>query len=144
MRRASPSIPRGNRGNKAGVVCVPPLRVCLRRCLFFAFQGWKDVPPGFRSACIETALLGPFRGLIGWRIEGRYRTQGGDKASPQRKASTRDAPAGLCARIRPYQVPDATSAVSSVRGRTHRRWTRKPPRTKPQQTRRPSPRCGAS
>ena len=36
---------------------------------FFAFSRGKDVSPGFRSACIETPQIGPFLGLIGWRIE---------------------------------------------------------------------------
>lgn len=135
----------GESGEQAGV-CVPPLRVCpLMGPFFRVFEGERRIggfPFGLHRNAPKSAVLG----LYPWahRIDRIGTHAWGDVLSPRRKASTQDAPVCHCARIWPYQVPDATSAVSSVPSRTHRQVNRKPPRTKPQQTRRPSPRCGAS
>ena len=56
----------------------------LRGCLFFAFQGWKDVPPGFRSAGVETALFWAVLGPYPWAHRGTFSRARGDALSHAR------------------------------------------------------------
>lgn len=130
-------------GGEQSGVCVHHCACVFAGAFFSRFWGSKTLRRVSVRLASKRPQKGPFLGLIGWRIDGRSRAWG-DVLSPRRKASAQDAPVRPRARIRSYQVPDATSAVSSVPSRTHRQVTRKHYRTKPRQIRRPSPRCGAS
>ena len=128
-------------GTKLAWWFFPPCACAFAGAFFSRFRGGKTFPGfpfGLHRDGPSWAVSGPYR----MAHRGTLSRAWGDVLSPRRKASAQDAPAGLCARS--YRVPDATSDVSSVPGRTHRRGTRKPHRTKPRQIRRPSPRCGAS
>ena len=55
------------RMEQAGVGFVLIARVSFVGAFFRVFEGEMH-SIGFRSACIETALFGPFRGLIAHRV----------------------------------------------------------------------------